>query len=135
MSIINKIFDIPGKTFMFFMNMVWKIITIIFKIIWDRHMISIWDYFNAWKNPLSFIPRLIKGIIFSLKDRPSWSSRLYKFLNLLSLGILSRLDPNPPNPTVPLIFEGGFYFCHLVILISLIILMTKIWSFFKKFEK
>jgi len=135
MGIADKILDIPRKIFMFFLNMVWILITKFFKILWNRHMISIWDYFDAWKNPFSFIPRLIKGIISALKHRPSWSSRWYKILNLLSLGIVSRLNPNPPNPKIPLIFEGGFYFCHIVVLISIIILMTKIWRFVKKFEK
>ena len=128
MGLIDNIFK-------YFLKFIHSILSIIFNNLWENHMISIWDYFNAWHHPSSYIPRLIKSVIEALKRKPSWTSRWYRILNLLSLGILSRLNPNPPDPKVPIIIEGGFYFCHLIIIIAIIIFMTKLWRFLNKFKK
>tara|TARA_Y100001978_G_C23506399_1_gene343470 strand:- start:86 stop:493 length:408 start_codon:yes stop_codon:yes gene_type:complete len=135
MGIINTLFKIPERVFIYFLKLLWTVISKILNILWEKHMITIWDYFNVWHHPSSYIPRLIKSIIQALKRKPSWSSRWYKLLNLLSLGVLSRLNPNPPNPKVPILLEGGFYFCHLVIAIAIIIFMIKLWKFLQKFQK
>lgn len=135
MGIINTLFKIPENIIKFFLKLIWIIIVKIFNSIWENHMITPSDYFSMWHNPSSYIPRLIKTTIKALKRKPSWSSRWYKILNLLSLGTISSLNPNPPNPKIPILIEGGFYFCHLVIIIAIIIFMSKLWRFLNKFKK
>jgi hypothetical protein len=137
MGIIESIFKIPKKIVLFFIKGLWFLISTILNLIWNEHMISIWDYFNAWTNPnpFSYIPRIIRSIIGIFKKKLSWKSNWYKILNLLSLGQLAKLDTNHPDPKPPLILEGAFYFCHLVIIIGMIMLMMKFWRFIKKFEK
>jgi len=137
MGIIESIFNIPEKTFLFFINGLWFLTSKFFDTIWNKHMISIWDYFNIWinPNPFSYIPRVVRSVIGIFKKKPSWKSNWYKILNLLSFGKLSILDPTPPEPEPPLILEGAFYFCHLVIIIGIIMLMLKFWRFVRKFEK
>ena len=132
---ITYLFKIPETIFKYFLKLIWILISKILNNLWDNHMISISDYYNMWHNPFSYIPRLIKSFIKAIKRKPSWSSRWYKILNLMSLGVISRLDPNPPDPKIPIILEGGFYFCHLVIIIAIIIFMTKLWRFLNKFKK
>ena len=135
MGIINILFKIPEKILGYFLKLIWIIIVKVFNNIWENHMITLSDYFSMWHHPFSYIPRLIKTTIKKLKRKPSWSSRWYKIVNLLSLGILSRLDPRPPDPRIPILIEGGFYFCHLVIIIAIIIFMSKLWRFLNKFKK
>ena len=135
MGIINDIFNIPEKVFLFFIKSVWFIFSRVLELLWNRHMISIWDYFNMWR-PFSFIPRSFKSFMQELNETPlTWKSRLNNILNSLTLGIIPSLNSNPPDPQIPLLLEGIFYFCHIIILISLIILMKKIHRFVKKLDK
>jgi len=132
MGLIEYIFKIPEKIFMTFFSMIWFIISKVLTNLWDNHMVSIWDYTNMWHNFLSYIPRLIKGTIESMKNKPTWKSRFY---NLFKTGILSGFNPNPPDPKIPLLMEGAFYFCHIIVFIGFIVLITKIHKFVSKFKK
>tara|TARA_B100001094_G_C18180610_1_gene800696 strand:- start:1580 stop:2110 length:531 start_codon:yes stop_codon:yes gene_type:complete len=132
----RKLSDDMVKGFISFIS---SLFSKFFKYLWERHMISIYDYFDRWKEWWyndNFVIRVIKSIKHSMRWRGlSFKQRAYRIINLLSNGYLVSLSSNPPDPKIPLFLEGTFYLCHFFIFIALFMFAMKIGKLTDKFDK